>query len=106
MLGIDEIDWRLLLLPDTPVLEIVLRGSVMYWGLFLLLRFVHKRQSTSLSTSDVLMIVQRADAAQARRGGQADAVGQLDIGDSPLVLELTQQAPVDIVEIGHSHSPC
>lgn len=77
MLGIDQIDWAGMLLPDTPVLEILVRGTVMYFGVFLLLRFLHKRQSSSLSTSDVLVIVLIADAAQ---NGMADDYGSLADG--------------------------
>jgi len=64
MPGIGSIDWQAMLLPDTPIIEIVIRGSLMYLALFCLLRFVQKRQSSSLSTSDVLVIVLLADAAQ------------------------------------------
>ncbi len=69
MLGIDRIDWNTLLLPDTPVLEILIRGTVMYFAIFLLLRFVQKR-SSSMSTADLLVIVVIADAAQNGMAGQ------------------------------------
>lgn len=42
----------------------VARGTLTYLALFLLLRFVMKRQSGSLSTADILLIVVIADAAQ------------------------------------------
>jgi hypothetical protein len=42
-------------------------------------------------------ILQRADPAQAGRRGQPDALGQLDIGRPPLVLEFGEQPPVDLV---------
>lgn len=64
MLGVESIDWEALLLPDTPLLEIVIRGSVMYLALLALLRFVQRRPSSSMSTTDVLVIVLLADAAQ------------------------------------------
>ena len=63
MFGIDQIQWTALLLPDTPIIEILIRGTVMYFALFLLLRFVQKR-SSSMSTADLLVIVVIADAAQ------------------------------------------
>lgn len=116
MFGIDAIDWHAMLLPDTPVLEIVLRGTVMYVGLFLLLRFVHKRQSTSLSTSDVLMIVLLADAAQ---NAMADDYGSLPDGlilvsvivlwslalnwlgyHSPRVARFVHPEPITLIERG------
>jgi uncharacterized membrane protein YcaP (DUF421 family) len=50
--------------PDTPLLEIFVRGSVMYLGLFALLRFVLKRQAGAIGISDLLVVVLIADAAQ------------------------------------------
>ena len=41
-------------LPDIPLLEIILRGSVMYIALFILLRIVLKRQTGSLGMTDLL----------------------------------------------------
>jgi hypothetical protein len=43
--------------------------------------------------------LQRAHPAQARRRGQPDALGQLDIGDAPFVLQFGQQAAVDPPQI-------
>lgn len=57
-------DWRTVLLPATPVLEIALRGSVIYLTLFALLRFVLRRQAGTLSIGDLLVVVIIADAAQ------------------------------------------
>lgn len=64
MLGISSIDLQSVFVPDTPVLEIVIRGSVMYLALLALLRWVQRRPSSSMSTTDVLVIVLLADAAQ------------------------------------------
>jgi uncharacterized membrane protein YcaP (DUF421 family) len=58
------IDWHKMLVPDTPVLEIVVRGSILYLALFFLLRVVLKRQSGTTSVTDLLVIVLIADAAQ------------------------------------------
>ncbi|SCE82243.1 Uncharacterized membrane protein YcaP, DUF421 family [Micromonospora coriariae] len=57
-------DWSEVLLPDTPLLEIVVRGSVMYLALFTLLRVILKRESGTTGVSDLLVIVLLADAAQ------------------------------------------
>jgi len=38
---------------------------------------------------------------QARRRGQADALRQFDIGDAAFRLQFCQQAPVNIIQIGH-----
>ncbi|MEZ4599638.1 MAG: DUF421 domain-containing protein [Syntrophotaleaceae bacterium] len=54
---------------DTPLLEIVLRGSIMYLGIFILLRLILRREAGMLSVPDILMVVLLADAAQ---NGMAD----------------------------------
>lgn len=58
------VDWERLFAFDTPWLEIVLRGSAIYLGLFLLLRLVLKRQAGTVGITDLLVIVLIADAAQ------------------------------------------
>ena len=58
------IDWVGLLTPRTPVLEIVLRGTITYLALVALLRFVMKREIGTLGITDLLVIVLIADAAQ------------------------------------------
>ena len=50
--------------PDTPVLEIVLRGTMTYWVLFALLRLTMNRSSSTVGMTDLLVIVLIADAAQ------------------------------------------
>jgi uncharacterized membrane protein YcaP (DUF421 family) len=57
-------DWLQMFAPDTPLLEIFLRGSLMYLALFAMIRFVLKRQAGDVSLTDVLLIVLIADAAQ------------------------------------------
>jgi len=64
-----DIDWVRLWMPETPVLEILIRGTAMYLGLFVLLRLVLKRQSGSVGITDLLVVVLLADAAQ---NGMAD----------------------------------
>jgi uncharacterized membrane protein YcaP (DUF421 family) len=58
------VDWTDLFGFDTPVLEILVRGSIMYLGLFLLLRLVLKRESGAVGITDLLVVVLLADAAQ------------------------------------------
>ncbi len=58
------IDWRAVFVPDTPALEIIVRGSVMYLALFALLRVVLRREAGSIGVADLLVIVLIADAAQ------------------------------------------
>ena len=59
-----HIDWRTIFLPDTPLIEIILRGSVMYLALFILLRLILKRQAGTLGMTDLLLITLLADASQ------------------------------------------
>lgn len=66
---IDPVSFQDLFSVDTPLLEIFIRGSVIYLGIFIMLRVVLKRQSGSMGISDMLLIVMIADAAQ---NGMAD----------------------------------
>jgi len=59
-----HLNWHDMFVPDTPLLEIFIRGSVVYLALFLLLRIVLKRQTGNLGLTDLLVIVLIADASQ------------------------------------------
>jgi uncharacterized membrane protein YcaP (DUF421 family) len=59
-----RIEWAELLVPTHSLAEMMLRGTVMYLSLFLILRFVMLRQSSTLGIADILVIVVIADAAQ------------------------------------------
>ena len=59
-----QVEWKELFLPTHSVGEMFVRGTLMYLALFLILRFVMKRQAGSLGIADVLVIVLIADAAQ------------------------------------------
>jgi uncharacterized membrane protein YcaP (DUF421 family) len=52
-------------------LELMLRGSLMYWFLFVVLRFVLRRDVGSLGISDFLFVVILGDAAQSGMIGDA-----------------------------------
>lgn len=58
------VEWTDLLVPSHSIAEMILRGTVMYLGLFLILRFVMLRQSSTIGIADILVIVVIADAAQ------------------------------------------
>jgi uncharacterized membrane protein YcaP (DUF421 family) len=66
----DPIDWNSIFVPDIPFLEIVVRGTVMYLSLFLLLRIVLKRQTGTLGMTDLLLITLLADASQNAMAGE------------------------------------
>jgi uncharacterized membrane protein YcaP (DUF421 family) len=63
-------DWNSLFSLDVPLFEIILRGSVMYISLFILLRVVLKRQAGSLGMTDLLLITLIADASQNAMAGE------------------------------------
>src|SRR5689334_12604191 len=69
------IKWSAVFLPDTPVLEIIVRGSVTYLAIFILLRIVLKRQSGgNIGMTDVLVIVMLADASQNGMAGNYNSI--------------------------------
>ncbi len=45
-------------------LELVVRGTLIYWFLFLVFRFIMRRDVGSMAVSDILLLVIIADAAQ------------------------------------------
>lgn len=55
-------------------LEMVIRGTAVYWFLFLLLRFVLRRDVSSIGIADVLLLVLLADAAQNAMAGEYKTV--------------------------------
>lgn len=60
----EHVDWHTVFVPDVPILEIFVRGTITYLALFTLLRAVLKRQSGNVAITDLLVIVLIADAAQ------------------------------------------
>lgn len=67
-------DWKSLFSFDVPVFEIILRGTVMYISLFILLRVVLKRQAGSLGMTDLLLITLIADASQNAMAGEYKSI--------------------------------
>ena len=59
-----EIDWREIFIPHKSLIEVFVRGSIMYCLLFVLLRFLPKRNTGNMGISDLLVVVLIADAAQ------------------------------------------
>lgn len=57
------VDWGEVFLPNVPILERVVRGTVMYLLIFALLRLTQVRQSSNLSVTDILVIVLIASTA-------------------------------------------
>ena len=59
--------------PQGSVLAVVIRGTIMYLGMFTMLR-IFRRQAGSLSIADLLLIVIIADAAQNGMAGDTKSV--------------------------------
>jgi uncharacterized membrane protein YcaP (DUF421 family) len=57
-------------------LELVVRGTAMYWFLFLLFRFVLRRSVGQVGVSDILLLVIVADAAQNGMSGDYRTVAE------------------------------
>jgi uncharacterized membrane protein YcaP (DUF421 family) len=66
-------------------LELVLRGTVVYWFLFLVLRFLLHRDLGSMGVSDVLFLVLIADASQSGMVGESRTVSEALIVVSTIV---------------------
>ena len=58
-----SIDWHKLFLPSGSLVELVVRGSVLYLAILALMR-VMRREAGSIRTTDLLVVVLVADAAQ------------------------------------------
>ena len=59
--------------PTESVAEVVIRGTIMYLGMFALLR-VFRRQAGSVGIADLLVIVVIADAAQNGMAGESKSI--------------------------------
>ncbi len=68
-----SIDWHQMLVPSTGILELIIRGSVMYLFIFALLR-LFRREQGSLNTADLLVLLLVADAAQNGMAGEYTSV--------------------------------
>lgn len=58
------IDWQGIFIPSISVLELMIRGSLVYLALFSVLRLLPSRQIGTLGITDLLVVVLFAEAAQ------------------------------------------
>lgn len=68
------VDWSELFGLSLPVSEILIRGTAMYWFLFLIFRFVVRRDVGAVGIADVLILVIVADAAQNAMSGEYETI--------------------------------
>jgi uncharacterized membrane protein YcaP (DUF421 family) len=69
-------DWAGLFEFRVPALELIVRGTLMYWLLFLIFRFVLRRDAGALGLADLLFVVIIADAAQNAMSGPYETVAE------------------------------
>jgi len=61
---------------DVSPLELVLRGTLVYWLLFLIFRFIMRRDVGAVGIADILLLVIIADASQNAMAGGYTTVGE------------------------------
>jgi uncharacterized membrane protein YcaP (DUF421 family) len=70
------VDWSSLWQFNVHPLELVLRGTVVYWSLFALFRFVLRRDAGTFGIPDLLLLVLLADAVQNAMAGGYEGIGE------------------------------
>jgi uncharacterized membrane protein YcaP (DUF421 family) len=71
--GFLQVDWKSVFVPSLSLLEVVLRGTLVYIFLFIVLR-VLRRGAGAIGISDLLVVVLIADAAQNAMGSEYKSV--------------------------------
>ena len=69
-----DVNWAELFSFSVPPAEMVVRGTAMYWFLFILFRAVVRRRVGAVGISDMLLLVIIADAAQNAMAGEYRSV--------------------------------
>jgi uncharacterized membrane protein YcaP (DUF421 family) len=69
-----SIDWPTLFQFSVSPFELMLRGSLIYLFLFIIFRFVMRRDAGSFATADILILVIIADASQNGMAGEYKSV--------------------------------
>ena len=69
-----EVDWSQLFSPQKPVIETVIRGSVVYLTLFLAFRLLPRRTIGSMGASDVMLIVLLSETVSNAMQGGAETI--------------------------------
>jgi len=69
-------NWTVLWSFHVSPLELIVRGTAMYWFLFLIFRFVMRRDVGSVGVADILLVVLIADASQNAMSGSYESVSE------------------------------
>jgi uncharacterized membrane protein YcaP (DUF421 family) len=74
--GFVDIDWNELIKFSVPATELIVRGTAMYWFLFLIFRFAIRRDVGAVGIADILLLVIVADASQNAMAGEYTSVSE------------------------------
>jgi len=69
-----SIDWNEIFVFNISPLEMMVRGTITYWFIFILLRLAGRRDAGSLGVADLLVLVLIGDAAGNAMAGQSASV--------------------------------
>jgi uncharacterized membrane protein YcaP (DUF421 family) len=80
-----KVDWSKLFVPNDSVLEMFIRGTVMFFAIYALLRFF-RRQAGALGMADLLVIVIIADAGSNGMTGEGFSITEALVVITVIVL--------------------
>lgn len=69
-----EIDWSKLLIPADSLLEMVIRGTVIYLALFIAMRMLPRRTMGGVGPSDILVIVLISEGVSQGLAGKYESI--------------------------------
>lgn len=76
------IDWQAIFVPQNPIFEVILRGTLIYFLLFFVLRFFLNRQAGAIGIPDILVVVLVVEST-------TDALGENNSVTEAAILILT-----------------
>lgn len=108
--------WADILALDTPLVELVARGSILYFGILAFMRFMPRRTGGEIATMDLLFIVLIAEAASHALGDYTSVADGLVLilvfmgwnylvnalsYHVPVLERLTSSPPLQVIRDGH-----
>jgi uncharacterized membrane protein YcaP (DUF421 family) len=67
-------NWSSMFIPTSSLLEVIVRGTIMYLVIFVMMRLLPRRQTGSLGVADLLVVMLIADAAQNGMAGDHHSI--------------------------------
>jgi uncharacterized membrane protein YcaP (DUF421 family) len=78
-------DWGAILVPEGPVAELLVRGTVMYFFLYVLMRMAGRRLFARLAMSDILVMMLIAVAVREGITGEHYAIGDAMVSGATIL---------------------